>query len=485
MIRPRRWSVLVVAFLLALTLRAEEKPAPPSPWAIDRALTVSPQGAPEPALRYRLLPIVPELKEGNAAPIYLRLIHEQNDAAKKYLFETPVPWNKLPVEKIPLDEARKFLQGMNRFLTQFEFGARRRTVEWNYAMDQGDPVGLLLPELQTMRNYTPLLVLQVRVALAEGDFARAARHIQTGLAFSRHVSSGPTVINRLVGIAQAWQFAGTVADFVERPEAPNLYWALTELPRPLIDMRGALEWEYVLLEAQMPELADLDRERTPEQWDAVLRRVRTEVHRIAILNGDQKPSRLPEWFPAHYGPDEPAAKSPDLAAARQYVARVRGLTTARVEAMPPAQVLLIYLVGVYHELRDDGYRALGLPYPQARPLVEVYQKRVVAVPTSEGHLIARMFLSNLPKILQAEIRLARYFALLRVIEALRMHAAAHEGQLPDKLDDVKEVPVPADPGTGLPFEYRREGDTVTLTSQIPGDPSPGNGLRFRVTIRKK
>ena len=57
-----------------------------------------------------------------------------------------------------------------------------------------------------------------------------------------------------------------------------------------------------------------------------------------------------------------------------------------------------------------------------------------------------------------------------MVEALRMYAAAHDGTLPDKLDDVSEVPVPADPGTGLPFEYSRDerhGDaTVSL---VPSD----------------
>jgi hypothetical protein len=68
---------------------------------------------------------------------------------------------------------------------------------------------------------------------------------------------------------------------------------------------------------------------------------------------------------------------------------------------------------------------------------------------------------------------------------LRIYAAAHEGRLPDKLDDVKEVPIPNDPGTGKPFEYSREGETATVISKIPNDPVPNNDIRYRVTIRKK
>ena len=73
--------------------------------------------------------------------------------------------------------------------------------------------------------------------------------------------------------------------------------------------------------------------------------------------------------------------------------------------------------------------------------------------------------------------------MLRAIEALRMHAAAHGGQLPDSLDQVTVVPVPLDPGTGKPFEYHRDGATATLVSRLPGEPRTP-GLRYRVTVRK-
>jgi hypothetical protein len=96
-----------------------------------------------------------------------------------------------------------------------------------------------------------------------------------------------------------------------------------------------------------------------------------------------------------------------------------------------------------------------------------------------------MLLPALHKVLAAQNRLDRRIAALRVIEALRMHAAANNGQLPEKLSDVKVVPVPNDPGTGRPFEYRREGRGATLTGRIPGEPLDKNGLRYRITVRKK
>ena len=46
----------------------------------------------------------------------------------------------------------------------------------------------------------------------------------------------------------------------------------------------------------------------------------------------------------------------------------------------------------------------------------------------------------------------RQINLLRTVEALRMYAAEH-GRWPEKLEDIKAVPVPNDPFTEKPFEY--------------------------------
>jgi hypothetical protein len=484
MFRLRQCSVLIFTVLLAPAASAQDKP--PATWVADRSLTVSPQGAPVPALKYRLLPASWELKEGNSVPIYLRLNHEQSDASRKYWTETPRPWNALPVDKVPLDEARKFLQGRRNFLRQFELGARRRTAEWNYTLDEGDPIGILLPDMQQMRGYVPMLLLQVRVALAEGNFSAAAHHLQTGFGFSRHVGEGPFLISSLVAIALTAQFTGGVADFIERPGAPNLYWALAALPYPMIDLRRQSDLEYRMLEMEFPDLDDLDRERSAEQWDGVLRRVRTGVWALAKLGGEGgKPASFPEWFPKHYAPDDAAAKSPDLPAARKFVARARGLSAQQAEALPAAQVLLQYLVHTYHVDRDDLFRGFCLPHPQARTLFDEANKRLKEAPTSEGQVLARVLLPGLNRATSAQARIERSLTALRVIEALRMYADAHEGRLPDKLSDVTEVPLPDDPGTGRPFEYSRDGDTATLASQIPGEPPALSGVRYRVTIRKK
>src|SRR6516225_8750943 len=64
-------------------------------WLVDRSLTLTPRSEPVPPLKYQLFPLASELKEGNAVPIYLRLVHERNDETKREWMKA-VQWGKQP-----------------------------------------------------------------------------------------------------------------------------------------------------------------------------------------------------------------------------------------------------------------------------------------------------------------------------------------------------------------------------------------------------
>jgi hypothetical protein len=495
--RLRRWSALAWFLIPAALLlsaargqtplakekKADDKPAEKAEkWFLDRTLAVTPAAAPVPCLKYRLYPATMERKEGNAAPIYARFAHARSDARKKQLQDEPQKWNKLPLEKLPLDEVKKFLDSYKYNFRQLDLGARRRTTDWSYTLDAGDPIGLLLPDMQEMRIQAPLLVLKARVEITERRYADALHTLETGFSLSQQISEAPFLISDLLGIACAHQFADCLLELIERPDAPNVYWALTVVPRPLIDLRKGYEIEQQMMELQFPDLAHLDRPRSAEEWEAAFSRiligVRKEFERLAKEDKNSKPPK-----PGN-APTDPAGKSPDLPAARKYLAEVAGLSAARIDAMPPAEVLLLYLVHFYHELRDEVFKSTYLPFPQSRSLVREAEARLKSAPDTEAGRLAQMILPAIPKVLLAQVRLERKLAALRVLEALRMHAAAHGGQLPDKLDEVKIVPVPNDPGTGQPFEYQRDGQTATLISRIAGEPLDKTGLRYRLTVRK-
>jgi hypothetical protein len=103
----------------------------------------------------------------------------------------------------------------------------------------------------------------------------------------------------------------------------------------------------------------------------------------------------------------------------------------------------------------------------------------------------RLLLPAIHKVAVAFNRLERRITALRIIEAVRMYAAAHEGRLPDKLADITEAPVPKDPGTGQPFQYRRDNKAATLIApplklRFPGRAAAGaTGQRYRLTMTAK
>ena len=43
---------------------------------------------------------------------------------------------------------------------------------------------------------------------------------------------------------------GRVEELIQAPGSPNLYWALTDLPRPLLDLRKALQGEKLITDAE-------------------------------------------------------------------------------------------------------------------------------------------------------------------------------------------------------------------------------------------
>ena len=70
------------------------------------------------------------------------------------------------------------------------------------------------------------------------------------------------------------------------------------------------------------------------------------------------------------------------------------------------------------------------------------------------------------EVISASRSLEQRLAILRHIEALRIHAATHDGKLPAKLSDI-DLPLPLDPVTGQPFSYTLDGTTASLRGAGP------------------
>ena len=73
---------------------------------------------------------------------------------------------------------------------------------------------------------------------------------------------------------------------------------------------------------------------------------------------------------------------------------------------------------------------------------------------------------------------------LMTVEALRMHAANHDGKLPESLDQLDPVPAMPDPYTGKQFGFRIESidgrATVTLTADVPASAEKLREYRIQI-----
>jgi hypothetical protein len=488
-----RWA-WTVAVCSALTLPGSLAAQPAKPSSSlppetpkPKELALSPAAAPVPALKYRLLPSAAELNPGDAAPIYLR-IHGYEDSPLephwRQITEKGTKWLELPLDQFPVDEVGQFV-GLwsGRKLQQLEFGTRRRTCDWNYTLpeERSRAVEILLPDAQSMRQWGRLLALKARVEIAQKKYDDALHTIETGLAFARHVGGGPFLINGLVGMAISTQLLAEAEELIAQPDAPNLYWALTTLPRPLISLRDQAEMDAKMLEYVIPELSEAEaaRPREPVEWAPYLARIHAGIVRwtpaFTVEDRDNPWAKaLSSWTIARL-------KSESLPAARDYFKAVRGLKDEQLAEMPEDQIVAQYLAGRFRELNDEAFKAMYLPLREAIPILAAAEERLR--PLESGPLaLAVMNVRAIRTMLTRTSRPERHIAALRVIEAIRLHAAAHDGKLPESLDQIREVPVPEDPATTRPFLYRRAGDAAILHG--PQSDLPHPAPTYRITIRR-
>jgi hypothetical protein len=470
---------LVVVFLLTVQQALSAEPAkdadksPPVP-----ELVFDPAPEPVPALKHHLLVPVEERIPGNAAPIYDRIVHEHNDAWRTALGKESVRLLDLPFDEFPLAEVRKHLETFEGVFGELSGAARRSHADWQYVTEGQDPVMILLPDAQFMRGYARLLALKVRYDALTGDVDSAVIGLRDGLALGQHVAAAPFLVNQLIGAAVSESMLSQFDIYAAAPKAPNLYWALAALPRPLVSLRRGAATECLILEMKFPELARLDGSRVTPNWQRLSRDLRAWAAHLAKV---EEAGNLEVLARIQSPPTDE-----QLADARAYLRDKHGRPAAEVEAMSTAEVEVRYTVALFRDMGDNWRKWFFIPYPQSIPgskarnqelAAECRRRELIPLVSLLTPLGANLFLS--------EARIDRRVARAQTIEALRMHAAA-SGKLPAGLDEVTVVPVPLDPASGRPFLYTLEGDTATLDVPDPaGIDREHVNLPLRLRLRGK
>ncbi len=225
-----------------------------------------------PALKYQLLPPFLERRPGNAAVFWNRIPAERRTfftELDKQFEESGriITWMDIPLGD-PREKAyrEKELAKVIDLLkpgsayADMERAARFESCDWQYPIHEGNVSAILLPEMQQSRTYARLLSAKAHLEIAEGRYDQAVRTLQTGYAEARHVGQGPFLVCSLIGVTIAGIMSHEAEQLIQQPDSPNLYWALSILPRPLVDFRPAGEVESNFLCLQFPGAARLGQE---------------------------------------------------------------------------------------------------------------------------------------------------------------------------------------------------------------------------------
>jgi hypothetical protein len=460
----------------------EEQPKP-----VEYALTLCPVGPPAPSFKYELLP-ARDLVKNNAALLEHRALHLLTDtrpAGREFYEERQrlETARDKPIKEFPKEEVRAFLKPFGNVFKEMEAAAKCDHCDWG-TDDRiaAEGIGFLLPDAQKMRDLAFLLTLRCRLHAADGKVDLALRDVQTGFALARHAAQGPTFIHFLIGTAISTLMIHELEEVMQVPECPNLYWSLTALPRPLIDLKKAVDGELRSMDATIPLPKEVEKgPMTPEDALATLDREWAGIQKLADDSDRLGLAQSRLALAAYITMKNPSARKSLLAA---------GKTEAELDAMPPAQVVMLDALVRFRNLRDQHFAWFNAPYTEAIQGMRQNEARIRELrrnPSFDYFQAALLLL--LPaadKVYGAEIRTERRIASLRVVEAVRLYSARNGCHLPARLADVTDVPVPVDPATGQPFEYIVEGNRFTVNVPLsPGErPSPGNAWKYVVTLAK-
>ncbi len=491
-------TVWLAASLPWNAIQAREDPDEPPP----RKLTIRPTAAPVPALRYRLLPESRELLPGNAALFYHRAIEDQIEvrlrrtiqaqSEKKTPAQISAEDQKLqaelnqPLASFPKEMIRGYLERYANCLREIELGARRESCDWGFR-NRDEGIALNLSDIQETRSLGRLVVLKLRLELAEGRIDSAIHWLRTGLALGRHVGQATTLIQSLVASSIISQMMDPLEELIQLPGAPNLYWALANLPRPFLDISESLEVERHMLEKEIPILKTL----ASAPWSVEQAREFADElkQKYTLLTGegpfvssstarpDMKDLSQHVLFTSVVARAYPTAK-------RELIAR--GMPASKVEAMPTIQVVALHSYRLYEEARDDIFKWAGLPFVQGHEgMRRADENPRLGWNTLKSGIPFALVLPNIRSVYVVPVRVDRRLDVIQAIEAIRLYTAGHEGKLPPSLEAITEAPAPLDLATGKPFGYRVDGDKATLNAPPPpGWNIPQFKVHYELTLSR-
>jgi hypothetical protein len=239
-----------------------------------------PQPETDDAFRYRFWIPASERKPGSAAGRVLRAFIEYNQAAsnrsRDFWRDAPSPVSYLaseePLSSLDVSRSRGFLRHFKATLDElyaaidledFDTVVRLQDLNGKEALE------LRLEEMSVARAVARILVIDIRLAVAESRYDDAVKSLQAGFKLAEVVEkSWPgTLVPYLVSNAIVPMMLDRVQEMMQQPDCPNLYWALATLPNQFGDIREVLLNEDQFIRKIAEYWKELpEKQASPEAW---------------------------------------------------------------------------------------------------------------------------------------------------------------------------------------------------------------------------
>jgi hypothetical protein len=281
-------------------------------------------------------------------------------------------------------------------------------------------------------------------------------------------------------------------ELISQPNSPNLYWALSTLPNSLLEFDRAASFEGDMFAMTFPAVNDFDRPRDAREWNRMARQLVEFLEQLGEIPRQVVPKEdasVVEQLLQQLKPADKAHLSRVVRQVRADLARMLGVPAERVAEMSDDEAGVRW----YAHLRmaRDQHAAAILPLPprEAWPQLKKLQEEIASMQETTG--TKGFDFLNPTSIYISTWSLKRKIQSLRIIEAVRHHLAMHNNQLPETLDEIQEVPIPVDPLTDQPFQWKVDGKIATLKAPpLPDDVvepasavATGNVLEYRLQVK--
>jgi|GEM_PF-5703125 len=449
----------------------------------------------------KLLPPAEQIVSGNAMLDYFlagTYSYRQYDQSDPERTRQRSKWLETPFDQLPVDEIRKEM-GETTFSTRMIVEGAKKSYADSIYLERIRRTGGNTPlgEIETLRDVMRDLYLQAQVMVRRGEFENALELVRSGLAASRHVSTMSGDIPFRVSASFARNATDVLRHMISSPDAPNLYWAVAQMPRPLLHTDKQMEIE-LLTWNSIIDAVDFGRSMSEAEADTTFDRSSLFGFSMNILVDPM----TEEWRTARTQFVEKL-----YPIALDHMKKQGDRPADKLAAMPKSQVCMIFFLEIWTKdfVRFSRWSQFDPkvdfpqvalekkpendPFAEIRPKLPLVPWKGKDAKAFEANPFSTEYgehfvMGNAMLVAGLETRLN----VLMLIELLRDYAADHP-ELPESTDALTRYPLNlTDHFTGKPVRYRRIDATTATIEAGPPEGMPGvdlqNQLRYEIRLAR-